>query len=527
MRPKSEPEPGPWDVFEVLELINTNADPERITCVYEWHNSDGTLERCNKDIEDDRQVRAWKELLDLPWGSVDSSQWRAALGAAARLLSCGRHDRVNDVQTVTMGWASQAKLHANKARGDQLVLGYGESAKSRVIEGIRAPRPRSATTACKPRVLNGMRRTSSVYDTPSRHLPFAPYVVAAEKSSRKDSAWDSYISRAERSQDSFRTCREFPHDEPQMFQLDEDVQALHDALWLDPQAVRPASSAGPRRLRARSEPQVHMDESQSSSVPARAKSASIVFRSSGRRQGEQVSIVASEVPRKSPTEEMFEDQRIKIGPSELEASIQREQERKTHEISVEDPRRSRWDLDRRLRQQTYAGDQKTQLSPEDVARQRRRDLERLEEEIRAHVERERDQSGSFVSKPAAADFEVIQSSWSTYMRGWMELLKLDDDCTGAELFAVLPRPVLGEELRTKYTTELFTGFEYDVSNFYRNMPRGQNFDRSEIRKQLKLEVARIHPDKIRQRFPLAGADDRVVELTTRVTQVLTILIALV
>ncbi|KAF2215543.1 hypothetical protein CERZMDRAFT_94943 [Cercospora zeae-maydis SCOH1-5] len=527
-RPGSEPEPGPWDVFKVFELINSNADPERITCVYEWHDSDGTPVRCDKDIDEDRQIRAWKELLDLPWGSVDSSQWRAALGDAARLLSCGRHDKGKDVQTVTMGWASQAKLHANKARGDQLVLRYGESAKSKVIEGIRAPRPRSATTASNPRVLNGMRRTSSGYNTASRHFPIAPDASAPAKSIRKDSAWDSVLSRTERSTESFQTCNEVPHDEPEMFQLDEDVQALHDALWSDSQAVRPATSAGPRRLRARSEPDVHMNENQLTSNHARANSASILFRSSRNRQGEPGSIVASDVQRTSPTEEMFEGERVKVGQSELETSIQREHEPGPHVRSLfNDSRRSQWVLDTKLRQQTYAGDKEAQLSPENVARQRRRDQERLEEEIRAHVEQERDQHGSFVSKPAVADFEVIQSSWSTYMRGWMELLKLDDDCTGAELFATLPRPVLGADLRTKYATELSTGLEYDVSNFYRNMPRGENFERSEIRKQLKLEVARIHPDKIRQRFPAAGGDDRVVELTTRVTQVLTILIALV
>ncbi|CAK1365307.1 unnamed protein product [Cercospora beticola] len=520
-------DPGPWDVFKVFELINLDADPERITCVYEWDGPEGNLIRCDKDIDEDKQVRAWKDLLNLPWGSEDSSLWRASLNGAATLLSCGRHDKVRDVQTVTMGWASQAKLHAHKARGDRLLLGHGEPANGKVVHGIRAPRPRCATTASKPRVLDGLRKTSSGYNTPLRELQITPQAGDSEKSLRKDSALDSLMSRAEKIQENFDTRDKTTRNEPEVFQLDEDVQAVHDALWIDPQKIRSASPVGPKRLRSRSEPEVHMDESRLISNHARAKSASIVFRSGERQQHTGGTILASNAHVKSPGEEIFDAECVEVGKSELETSIQREQELNSDKRSLKDARKPQWDVDTKLRQQTYAADVKDELSPDEVERQRLRDQARLEDEIRSHVEQDRDQSGSFVSLPALADFEVIQSSWKVYMQGWMGLLSLDDDCAGADLFAALPRPVLGEELRAKYATELSSDFEYDVSNFYRNMPGGETFERSEIRKQLKLEIARIHPDKIHQRFPLAGADDRVMELTTRVTQVLTILIALV
>ncbi|PPJ55002.1 hypothetical protein CBER1_05634 [Cercospora berteroae] len=521
--------PGPWDVFKVFELINLDADPERITCVYEWSDTEGNLIRCDKDIDDDRQVRAWKELLDLPWGSEDSSHWRASLSGAAKLLSCGRHDKVGDVQTVTMGWASQAKLHANKARGDRLLLGHGEPANGKVIHGIRAPRPRCATTASKPRVLNGLRKTSSGYNTPLREFQITPHHAAgsSEKSLRKDSALDSFMSRADKAHENPDTRDKTTRNEPEVFQLDEDVQAVHDALWMDPQKIRSASPVGPKRLRSRSEPEVHMGESHLISNHARAKSASIVFRSSGHQQSDKGGRQASNAQTRSPNEEMFDAERVKVGVSELETSIQREQELNSDQRSLKNVRQPKWDVDTKLRQETYAADVKDELSPDEVERQRHRDQARLEDEIRSYVEQDRNQSGSFVSLPALAEFEVIQSSWKVYMQCWMGLLSLDDDCAGADLFVALPRPVLGEDLRAKYAKELSSDFEYDVSNFYRNMPGGETFERSEIRKQLKLEIARIHPDKIHQRFPLAGADDRVMELTTRVTQVLTILIALV
>ncbi|GIZ45073.1 hypothetical protein CKM354_000825700 [Cercospora kikuchii] len=520
-------DPGPWDVFKVFELINLDADPERITCVYEWDGPEGNLIRCDKDIDEDRQVRAWKDLLNLPWGSEDSSLWRASLNGAATLLSCGRHDKVRDVQTVIMGWASQAKLHANKARGDRLLLGHGEPANGKVIHGIRAPRPRCATTASKPRVLNGLRRTSSGYNTPLRDLQMTPHAGDSEKSLRKDSALDSFMSRAEKAPENFDTRGKTTRGEPEVFQLDEDVQAVHDALWMDPRKVRSASPAGPKRLRSRSEPEVHMDETHLISSNARAKSATIVFQSSGREQSTRGSILASNAATKSPREEIFDAERVEVGAPELEISIQREQELNSDRRSLNDVRQPKWDVDTKLRQETYAADAEAHLSSDEVERQRLRDQARLEDEIRSHVEQDRNQSGSFVSLPALAEFEVIQSSWKVYMQGWMGLLSLDDDCAGADLFAALPRPVLGGELRAKYATELSSDFEYDVTNFYRNMPGGETFERSEIRKQLKLEIARIHPDKVHQRFPLAGADNRVLELTTRVTQVLTILIALV
>lgn len=149
----------PWNIFGVLELVNVEANG--ITCVAEWDDHDGGRSvRCDNEIARDTQVQAWKQLLDLPWGSKDSSEWSAALWDTAQLLSCSKHDSRVHIKSVTMAWASIAVLHTHRARGDRLLLGHGESATSNVIGASRALRPRRATTAA--RVLHGVHRASTL-----------------------------------------------------------------------------------------------------------------------------------------------------------------------------------------------------------------------------------------------------------------------------------------------------------------------------------------------------------------------------
>ncbi|KAI5362159.1 hypothetical protein Slin15195_G058110 [Septoria linicola] len=512
-----------FDAIKVLELINPGVEPPRITCVCEWDDLDGNPVRCDEEIEGDSQVKAWKLLIKLPWGSENPLEWRAAFWDPAELLSCERHAYGVEVEGVTMAWAASARLFTFKMKGDRLLLGYVESAGPKVVQGIRAPKPRRATTVSRPRVLIKTGRTNSTHSK-SGHASCSRQISKdQEKALRKDSALESSTSRSDvpypkrdmsSSSDSFRSRVE-------VFQLDEELEDLKNALWRDIEEDPIESPGSLRRLRSCSDPEIHMNDNQSMTGPARADA---VMKPKSKLKGPANPEWESCFGGKPRQQEMYYAQRQDVDQATLEDMLHRIHKGTRKEWHFRHVRQKKWDQDKESRQQTRAAES-TEVPEGEAERQARRDREELEEEIRDRDEdgRYRPDAGPRVGREA--DFNTAQSGWAAYMHDWFQVLQLDASCTEEQLYSTLPRPVLTAELRAKYQDDLPAEFERDVSDFYKNMPSGETIHRNEFRKKLKAEVARFHPDKIVQRFPVAGSSDKVMALATRVTQVITVMIA--
>lgn len=562
----------PWNILEVLELVNE--DTKDITCVAEWDDVTGRSFRCEREIEQDKQVQAWKQLLDLPWGSKDSSEWRAALMDAATLLSCSMHGSVVQINSVAMAWASIAVLHTHKARGDQLLLGHGESATSKVVEGSKQLlRPRRATTASRPRALIGLRSARSFKLGASRQSRHGSGNSGSDKPSRKDSATDSRKSASDGRNDNqhYQAWVEDVHSgEPAIFQLDEEVQTLRDALLRDC-TLEPKSSQ--RRLRSRSDPEVHMDDDMyfaATTAKGNARARSMPVReqhTSAKRKHP-----TSPVTERSAREELHKAVRHQVNLPCLNEMIEREHAASGPFLAHhhhQQQQQHRWHVDQNLRQATHAAREREQHSASASAavaagllqRSTEHEKKNLEERIRSFVEST--SSSAFPQKnpfatlphptnvsnsssttrnnnnnsPPPPDEETIQSSWKAYMQDWFQVLQLEPDCTAKTLFSTLPRPVLGLELQQQYREDedrCFTPqFERDVMDFFRNMPFGgggeqqgghatsasasattatqaynhNNNNREIYRKKLKAEVSRWHPDKIAQRYVCCAQDE--------------------
>lgn len=504
----------PWNILEVLELVNE--DTKDITCVAEWDDVTGRSFRCEREIEQDKQVQAWKQLLDLPWGSKDSSEWRAALMDAATLLSCSMHGSVVQINSVAMAWASIAVLHTHKARGDQLLLGHGESATSKVVEGSKQLlRPRRATTASRPRALIGLRSARSFKLGASRQSRHGSGNSGSDKPSRKDSATDSRKSASDGRNDNqhYQAWVEDVHSgEPAIFQLDEEVQTLRDALLRDC-TLEPKSSQ--RRLRSRSDPEVHMDDDMyfaatTAKGNARARSMPVREQHTSAKQKHPTSPVTE----RSAREELHKAVRHQVNLPCLNEMIEREHAASGPFLAhhhQQQQQQHRWHVDQNLRQATHAAREREQHSASASAavaagllqRSTEHEKKNLEERIRSFVEST--SSSAFPQKspfatpphptnvsnssstttrnnnnnnnsPPPPDEETIQSSWKAYMQDWFQVLQLETDCTAKTLFSTLPRPVLGLELQQQYREDedrCFTPqFERDVMDFFRNMPFG-------------------------------------------------------
>lgn len=561
----------PWNILEVLELVNE--DTKDITCVAEWDDVTGRSFRCEREIEQDKQVQAWKQLLDLPWGSKDSSEWRAALMDAATLLSCSMHGSVVQINSVAMAWASIAVLHTHKARGDQLLLGHGESATSKVVEGSKQLlRPRRATTASRPRALIGLRSARSFKLGAIRQSRHGSGNSGSDKPSRKDSATDSRKSASDGRNDNqhYQAWVEDVHSgEPAIFQLDEEVQTLRDALLRDC-TLEPKSSQ--RRLRSRSDPEVHMDDDMyfaatTAKGNARARSMPVREQHTSAKQKHPTSPVTE----RSAREELHKAVRHQVNLPCLNEMIEREHAASGPFLAHHhhQQQQHRWHVDQNLRQATHAAREREQHSASASAavaagllqRSTEHEKKNLEERIRSFVEST--SSSAFPQKnpfatpphptnvsnssstttrnnnnsPPPPDEETIQSSWKAYMQDWFQVLQLEPDCTAKTLFSTLPRPVLGLELQQQYRKDedrCFTPqFERDVMDFFRNMPFGgggeqqgghatsasasattatqaynhNNNNREIYRKKLKAEVSRWHPDKIAQRYVCCAQDE--------------------
>lgn len=508
----------PWNILEVLELVNE--DTKDITCVAEWDDDTGRSFRCEREIEQDKQVQAWKQLLDLPWGSKDSSEWRAALMDAATLLSCSMHGSVVQINSVAMAWASIAVLHTHKARGDQLLLGHGESATSKVVEGSKQLlRPRRATTASRPRALIGLRTARSFKLGASRQSRHGSGNSGGDKPSRKDSATDSRKSASDGRNDNqhYQAWVEDVHSgEPTIFQLDEEVQTLRDALLRDC-TLEPKSSQ--RRLRSRSDPEVHMDDDMyfaatTAKGNARARSMPVREQHTSAKQKHPTSPVTG----RSAREELHKAVRHQVNLPCLNEMIEREHAAPGpflahhHHHHQKQQQQHSWHVDQNLRQATHAGREREQHSASVAVaagllqRSTEHEKKNLEERIRSFVEsssssafpqenpfatpphptnssnsssgatRNNKNNNNNNDSPPPPDEETIQSSWTAYMQDWFQVLQLDPDCTAKTLFSTLPRPVLGLELQQQYREDedrCFTPqFERDVMDFFRNMPFG-------------------------------------------------------
>ena len=324
---------------------------------------------------------------------------------------------------------------------------------------------------------------------------------------RKDSAADSNkTSPSEVPKD--KVLVEDAAKEPAMFRLDEEVQTLHDALLRNCN-LEPGSKH--RRIRSCSDPEVHMDEAhdtEASGIPIRRQSTRLL--------GTYV----------SAREDLYNAGRCQLDLPSLDEMVARDHSPGLYEARFKRGRPETWKNDRNSHDESQASHE--QHAGAEAERQRDRDRANLEERIRSQIEDDQtlyDTPNPSSSDRVIPDFETVQTSWAAYMHDWFQVLQLDHDCKSEELYSKLPRPVLGSDLRSLYREELAESFERDVADLFRNMPGGQVGDRTEYRRKLKGEVARWHPDKLAYRFSSARRCEKVMELATRVTQVITLLIA--